>query len=213
MNQILITKIENDKIIKKKNRKKLMFEIQMLSSIVIIFVLYGNALLDNYNRYELEKITNIIDKNLKVSEIYNVEKVSKEQELYLGKIIIPKIDLEYTVFNNFNEELLKISPCKFYGVGIGEKGNICIAGHNYNDKRFFGRLFDLEINDTIKLTTLNGKTYIYKIFDIYETQADDLSCLKNKKKYELTLVTCNNSNKKRRILKAAYNEFIDSSKL
>lgn len=211
MNQILATKLKNEKYIK-RNVKKKIFKIQILVSIVVIFWLYGKTLLDNYNRYELEKITKSIEKNLKVSEIYNVEKQSKEQELYFGKISIPKINLEYTIFNNFSEELMKISPCKFYGVGIGEKGNICIAGHNYNDKRFFGRLFELEKNDIIKLSTLDNKTYIYKIYDIYEANENDLSCLENNKKYELTLVTCNNTNKKRRIIKAVYNEFIDFNK-
>lgn len=213
MNQILVTKLENNKKIKREKRKIKMFKIQILVSILIIFGLFGKTLLDNYNEYKLEKITQNISKNLKISELYNVEKQSQEQELYFGKITIPKIELEYMIFNNFSEALMKISPCKFYGVGIGEKGNICIAGHNYNDERFFGRLFELRENDIVKLSTLNDETYIYRIYDIYEIDENDLSCLENKKKYELTLVTCNNTNKKRRIIKAVYNEYIDFNKV
>lgn len=211
MNQILVTNFENDsdKENQNKDKKKKLFKIQMITSILLAFILYGKSQLEDYNKQKVQKLTESIDKNLKVSSLYNVKKEETEERIYFGKIIIPKIDLEYTIFNNFNEELLKIAPCKFYGVDIGEKGNICIAGHNYNDRRFFGKLFDIEVNDIIKLVNLEGKSYIYKVYDMYETEPDDLSCLKNEKKYELTLVTCNNSNKKRRIIKAVYNEFID----
>lgn len=201
MNQILVSKFEN-----KKRSKKKIFKFQMIISIIIAIVLYIETLIDNYNIEKMQVVTQNIKKSLKVSEIYNVKKEIKEENIYLGKIEIPKIKLEYPILNNCNEELMKISVCKFYGTGIGEKGNICIVGHNYNDKRFFGRLFELEKNDVIKLINLDEKVYIYKIYEIYETDEKDLSCLKNKKEYELTLVTCNNGNKKRRIIKATYDK-------
>ena len=48
-----------------------------------------------------------------------------EKNLYLGKIVIEEIDTEYPVFNEFNEELLKIAHCKFYGLNIGESDFLC----------------------------------------------------------------------------------------
>lgn len=155
---------------------------------------------------KLENISKIIDKNVNLTLMYKTNQLYN-YETYLGKILIEKIQLEYTVFNNYNESLLKISPCKFYGTSIGEKGNICIAAHNYNDNRFFGRIDELECKDIIKLINLEEKEYEYIIYDIFEIEENDISILKANKNYELTLLTCNNSNKKRIIVKAYMKEY------
>lgn len=135
--------------------------------------------------------------------MYNVENINLEKNLYFCKIEIDKIGISYPVFNELNEELLKIGPCKFYGKDIGDNTNICIAGHNYNDNRFFSNLFKMKIGEKIKIIDLDKKEYLYEIFDIYETEESDVEGVINKKRaYELTLLTCNNSNGKRLIIKA-----------
>lgn len=199
MNQILFDKKTN---IKKKN----IFKIQLFLSIIVSIFLIIIIIL-NYNEDEdLENISDVIDKNIELSSIYQTTKANT-YEPYLGKIIIDKINLEYTIFNNYDESLLKISPCKFHGGRIGEKGNICIAAHNYNNDRFFGRIAELEIKDMIKLVDLNGKEYEYIVYDNFEIDENDFSILKPNKNYELTLLTCNNSNKKRIIVKAYMKEY------
>lgn len=131
-----------------------------------------------------------------------------QKKIYIcGKIYIEKINVDYGIFNRLDENLLKIAPCKFYGSKLGEKGNICIAGHNYNDNRFFSRIGELKIKDKIILQDLKGKEYEYIVFDIFETDENDTSVLIASKSYELTLVTCNNSNKKRIIVKAYKKEY------
>ena len=45
------------------------------------------------------------------------------------------------------------------------------------------------------------------MYDIFETKDNDLSILKSNKNYELTLLTCNNSNNKRIIIKAYRKEY------
>lgn len=195
MNQILITKP------KKKNKK--IFKIQLAISIIIVIWISVYYLYENKKKQNLEKISVILNKNMELSQMYNVEKQILEKNAYLGKIIIEKINIEYPVFNDFNEELLKIAPCKFYGVNLGENGNICIAGHNYNNNRFFGRLGELKLKDEIKIIDLNKKEYIYTVFDIFETEETNVnSVIRKRKQQELTLLTCNNSNKKRIIIKA-----------
>ena len=109
------------------------------------------------------------------------------------------------VFNNFNEELLNIAPCKFFGVNLGERGNIGITAHNYDNNTFFSRIDELEIGDQIILSDLNKNKYDYTVFDIFETDEDNMSVLNSSKDYELTLVTCNNKNKKRIIVKGYSN--------
>ena len=154
----------------------------------------------------MENISKIINKNIRINSMYEVEKQSSDKKIYLGKIYIEKINLEYGIFNNMDEELLKIAPCKFYGGNLGEKGNIAIVGHNYNDNRFFSRIGELDVKDKIILEDLKNNKYEYVIFDIFETREDDMTVLKATKNYELTLITCNNSNKKRVIVKAYMKE-------
>ena len=193
MNQILVNKNLNKKI-------KYIFKVQFLISIIIAFI-FVIIFMFNYNNEEnLEKISIEINKAIKLSSIYTVE--DNKSDIYFGKIIIDKINLEYTIFNEFNEEFLKIAPCKFYGKNIIDKGNIAIVAHNYNDERFFGRLSELEIKDKIKILSLDNKEYTYTIYDIFETEADDMSVLRSNKYYELTLITCNNINKKRLVVKS-----------
>lgn len=200
MNQILFNRNEN-------NKKTYIFKLQFIISIIFAFItiviIYSIYIKDN----NLENISKILDKNIKLYNVYNIEKTEREEKLYFGRIIIDKIGLEYTVFNLYNEELLKISPCKFNGKSLNDKSNICIAAHNYNDDRFFGRIDELNIKDTIKIEDLKGEEYIYTIYDIFETKDNDLSILKSNKNYELTLLTCNNSNNKRIIIKAYRKEY------
>lgn len=200
MNQILFNRNEN-------NKKTYIFKLQFIISIIFAFItiviIYSIYIKDN----NLENISKILDKNIKLYNVYNIEKTEREEKLYFGRIIIDKIGLEYTVFNLYNEELLKISPCKFNGKSLNDKSNICIAAHNYNDDRFFGRIDELNIKDKIKIEDLKGEEYIYTIYDIFETKDNDLSILKSNKNYELTLLTCNNSNNKRIIIKAYRKEY------
>ena len=130
--------------------------------------------------------------------------VIKNDNNIFGIIEIPKINISYPVFSYLTDENLKISPCKFYGSTPKNNGNICIAGHNYNNSMFFSNIHNLNLNDEIFIfDNLNNK-YVYKVFDIYEVNKSNLSPIFNFNKYnkELTLVTCNNFNINRVILKA-----------
>lgn len=198
MNQILFNK--------KNNKKKYIFKVQAVISIFLAAIFIFDIIMNYNNNENLENISKIIEKNIRLNSIYETEKQSNTSS-YFGKIYIEKINLEYAVFNRLTDELLKISPCKFYGNNMEEKGNICIAGHNYNDDRFFGKIDELELKDKIALYDLQGEKYEYIVFDIFETDENDTSVLENTKNYELTLVTCNNSNKKRVIVKAYRKEF------
>lgn len=206
MNQILFNK-------KEANRIKYIFKVQFVISIIVAIILITYFVINYKDEGNLEELSKIINKNIEITFFYNTEKASIDLSPYLGKIIIEKINLEYSIFKEMNEELLKISPCKFYGSNIGEKGNICIAGHNYNNSKFFSRLDELEVYDRIKLINLNGEEFEYIVFDIFETQDNDMSILKHTKNFELTLLTCNNSNKKRIIVKAYMKEYWKNSNL
>ena len=192
MNQILYNK--------KNNKLKYIFKIQLIISILVSIIITVIIIKNRISKNDMNKISKTLNQNLEISSIYESKK-NDETNMYFGKIYIKEIDLEYMIFNKFSEELLNIAPCKFFGVNLGEKGNIGITAHNYDNDIFFSRINELKIGNKIIITDLNEKKYVYTIFNIFETREDDMTVLNKSNDYELTLVTCNNKNKKRIIVK------------
>lgn len=204
MNQILFKKI---------NRKKLkLFHFLFLFSVLFIIIftiyelfiimdkknkeLYSKELLNSFNIEQLYSLN---------SKAYtNVELNKNSNYFIIGSIKIDKINIEYPILSDVSDELLKISVCRFYGPYPNKIGNLCIAGHNYDDNRFFGNLSKLELDDEIKIYDSNNLCFSYYVYNIYETSNTDISCTSQhtNQKREITLVTCNNKNRKRLIVKA-----------
>lgn len=204
MNQILSTKLKN----KKKANSKF-FKYQFSISILILLILIGCIFYSFLCLQKKEKLSDNLLGNYNIYKLYaNVsQEISEEKEEennLFGTIEIPKLNLYYPVFSHLNEELLKISPCKFYGNSPKENGNIGIAGHNYNNSMFFSNLTLLTNGDEIYLQDSFGNSYVYIVFKVYEVKASDLSPIFDAPQFskELTLVTCNNLNGNRFILKA-----------
>ena len=128
----------------------------------------------------------------------------------IGTVRIPKINVEYPILDGETdsveetEDLLKISPTKFWGPEPNEVGNFCIVGHNYRNTKFFSKVPTLEDGDIIEITDLAGKTINYRVYNKYEVDPTDVSCtsqLTNGNK-EVTLITCTNDSKLRVVVKA-----------
>ena len=122
----------------------------------------------------------------------------------VGTIKIPIIDLSYPILAETTTELLKISPCKFYGPNPNEVGNLCIAGHNYKNDKFFSNVSELDTGDIIKITDTSGTTLSYSVYDMYVVDPEDTSCtsqLTDGKKI-VTLITCTDDNEQRYIVQA-----------
>ena len=188
---------------KKSNKKIRILKVQIVFSIfgVIATILFFKS--SQNTNLDYENYSKTLAQSSIISSIYETTKTSDKHNIF-GTLEIPALGINYAVFNEFSEELLKISPCKFYGVNIDEVGNIAIAGHNFDNHTFFSDLNKLQINDEIYLYSTSNKKYIYSIYDTFETTSDNLEVLNTKfiASKELTLVTCNNSNKKRFIVKA-----------
>ena len=75
----------------------------------------------------------------------------------IGLIEIKSININYPIISKYNDDLLKIAPCRFYGPMPNEIGNLCIAGHNYNSYKFFSRLKNLSNGDIITIFDLSRK--------------------------------------------------------
>lgn len=132
--------------------------------------------------------------------------VAKDGTVYytIGVINIPSINVNYPILSTYSDELLKIAPCKFHGPNPNEVGNLCIAGHNYRNSKFFSKVPDLEKGDIIEITDLGGTTLEYAVYDKYIVNPDELECTSQLTggKKEVTLITCTDDNKQRYIIKA-----------
>lgn len=212
MNQILETKLNRKKSNLIKLRKILKF--QLYFSIVLILIIGTSILYNTFKLYKQEKYSNQILNNYNITKLYSnlsSEEITTSNEIIensyvIGIIEIPKINIYYPIFSICNEELLKVSPCRFYGPVPGKVGNLCIAGHNYDNSKFFSRISNLDVNDEIIIYNNSNKKFSYYVFEIYEVKSNDLSPIysyDNNSK-QLTLITCNNLNNNRIIVKALY---------
>lgn len=147
--------------------------------------------------------TQITTENIQPSEVTHTteEGITYTAEAELN---IPRLGINYPVLSETTEELLKISVNKYWGPDPNEVGNYCIVGHNYKNKKMFGRLSEIVNGDIVELTDTNGNTVKYSVYDKYVVDPTDVSCtsqLTNGKK-EVTLITCTNYGKQRLIVKA-----------
>lgn len=121
-----------------------------------------------------------------------------------AELNIPRLSINYPVLSETTEELLKISINKYWGPKPNEVGNYCVVGHNYKNKKMFGRLSEIVNGDIVELKDTSGRTLQYSVYDKYVVKPTDVSCtsqLTNGKK-EITLITCTNYGTQRLIVKA-----------
>ena len=173
MNQILV---------KTKSKLKIrnLYLIQFLIILLILFFLIIHIAYIYFIKKYSENISTITFKSRQLSELYrkdtiNVILINNIPVSIIGYIDIPSINIYYPILSEYSDELLKISVCKFYGPNINENGNLCIAGHNYNNNIFFSKLFLLKIGDKIYIKDINSNQSVYSIYDMYEIDSKDLS--------------------------------------
>lgn len=211
MNQILQTNLNNNNKSNLVKFKKVL-KIQFYFSIILIIVIAVSLLYNSIKIYKQEKYSKQILNNYNITKLYSNLSLNEsvdsdkniENSYVIGILEITKINVNYPIFSNYDDELLKISLCRFYGPPPGKNGNLCIAGHNYDNDKFFGKISTLNINDEIIVYNNSNKKFFYYVYDIYEVRPNDLSPVfsydENSK--ELTLITCNNFNNNRIIVKA-----------
>lgn len=205
MNQIIYDRKRNIQLDK---RYKALFYI--FSSIALIAIIF--LLVDIYQNKQNARVSKKLADSYTISTLYSsnssyqtdVQEKTTTEPFVIGIIKIDKISLNYAILSISNNDLLDISVCRFAGPMPNEIGNLCIAGHNYVDYKFFSRLNELSIGDKLKIYDLSGNYITYEIYDIYEAKSDDTSCTfqDTNNKRIVTLVTCNNVNGKRLVLHA-----------
>ena len=237
MNQILIT--EKIYVTPELKRKKVMYKMFFIISVLCVIVLSSYYIYAEYDRNKNEEISHeilagIIDNTVIKSDdgilrvILEDETNTNEMQLQdesqegqqddtqsyqanNGKtykteatLNIPTLGINYPVLSETSEELLKVSLNKFWGPAPNDIGNYCIVGHNYTNKKMFGKLSEIKNGDTVELTSISGQQVTYVVYNQYIVEPDDVSCtsqLTNGQR-ELTLITCTNHGKQRLIVKA-----------
>ena len=204
MNQILENR--NDKK-KKRNVAIVQFYFSICIFLLILVSFFINWFLSNQKQ---DYVSDMID-TYQISRLYaNNEPVfptfnsNGQVCTVIGIISIPKINVSYPILSEYDDELLRIAPCRFYGPLPNENGNLCIAGHNYNNDKFFSKISLLKEGDYINITDYSNKTLSYTVTSSYEVEEDDLSPLDSSSSSlrQVTLVTCNNSNNNRIVVEA-----------
>ena len=188
-----------------KNRKyQLQFIISVIISIAFLFALFWKL----YQNHEQEKISKELLNNYQLVSLYSnntqydTNKIISDikNPFVIGMIQIDKLQLSYPILSETNDELLKISVCRFSGPMPNEVGNLCIVGHNYLDNRFFSRLDELSKGDIISVYGLSGQKQDYHVSKKYTINADDLSCTNNTNNKIITLLTCDNLDADKRLV-------------
>lgn len=120
----------------------------------------------------------------------------------IGKIDIPKINIEQYILDKTTTESLELGVTKVCGPEINKTGNLCIAGHNYGDT--FGWISSLDVGDEVNITDTYNRKVTYKVYEIERVLPEDTSCLSQNTngEREITLITCNLGASKRVIVKA-----------
>lgn len=184
--------------IKRKNKSWLIIigSLIFLSGIGLITYDYlSNRKIDEKETELLEEFYEIEDEIESIEEPQVVEEVKEQVKVnYIAVLKIPKIGLERGLVDlnnylnnvNYNLEWLDGSS-----MPDEENGNVIIAGHSGSARiSYFRKLDRLEIGDEASII-YNGKTYNYKVVDIYDIEkTGKAQIVKEKNTTTLTLITC-----------------------
>ena len=118
----------------------------------------------------------------------------KSNSRYLGYLTISKIGLKVGIpwkdssMNNVDKGVYTLPVSNYPDV---ENGNLVLAAHSGNASiSYFKNLWKLKVGDTANVS-YNGKTYSYKIVNIYYVEkTGTVQITRNTKKTSLTLITC-----------------------
>jgi sortase A len=109
----------------------------------------------------------------------------------LGRIAIPKIDLDDVMFEGVTRDTLKKGPGHMPGTPVpGQPGNAVVSGHRTTYGRPFYDLDALSYGDRIEVETATGM-HVYEVRKILIVQPTDVSVTEPMAGAWLTLTTCN----------------------
>lgn len=109
----------------------------------------------------------------------------------LGRIVIPKIELDDVMFEGVTRDTLKKGPGHMPGTPVpGQPGNAVVSGHRTTYGRPFYDLDTLAYGDRIEVETATGM-HVYEVRRTLIVKPTDVSVTKPIEGAWLTLTTCN----------------------
>lgn len=203
MNQILLTLENFNKKKNNNNKKYYYYKYIFFFCTIIIWVVFIFSFRSYCLSQEDLNSSNFISDAIKLQSLYNINLSDNSTYPIIGRIEIPSLNINYPIFSKTTDELLKLGICKVYGPNINTRGNLCLAGHNYENNLFFSNLKKINLNEKIILYDSYNISVSYSVYNIFEVENTNTSILAQENSTrKLTLITCNNKNKKRLIIKA-----------
>lgn len=189
------------KLIKEKNRKKLLIT-QIIELILVILIIYSGLHILNWykNSKENKQIINEISKNIKINidakedKKYEIdfEELKQKNSDTVAWLKVENTNIEipivqtnnnsYYLTHNFNKEynVAGWAFADYKNKLDGTDKNIVIYGHNMKDNSMFGSLnnvikeewYNNEENKYITFVTEN-EYQIYQVFSVYQIEVED----------------------------------------
>ena len=124
----------------------------------------------------------------------STSKVESPKYDYIAMLTIPKINLQKGLVDKnskYNNIRYNVMIHKVSNMPDEEKSNVILIAHSGSASySFFKNLNKLNLSDLIKIE-YKGKTYNYKIVDIYDIEKTGKASIKrNHNKSVITLITC-----------------------
>lgn len=182
--------------------KRQLFVVASLFIIIGILFIGGkllfNRIADKKEDKKVKDFYEIKEEVMSISEDKNNEKdVNAEKnvdENYIAILKIPKINLTKGIYsresymNNVNRSIQIIDKSDYPDV-VG--GNFILAAHSGTARiSYFRNLSKLSVDDKVSID-FDGKSYDYKVVDIYkEKKTGKISIKRKSSKTTLTLITC-----------------------
>lgn len=107
---------------------------------------------------------------------------------YLATLKIPSLNVNVKVYQGTDDKTLAKGAGHFEDTSIWD-GNCAIAGHNRGANCYFGEIHNLNVGDTITLTTRLG-TRTYAVTSVNKISDTDNSLLAPTAENSVTLFTC-----------------------
>ena len=155
----------------------------------------------NYEEMNDDEDTNIDNQEQPVIEPDNKNNNNQIVENYIAYIMIPKIELNRGIYsitstlNNVNKNIY-VHPASTFPNNVSGN-NLILASHSGSSSiSYFKKLYKLELEDDVYLE-YNGKTYHYKIKNIYTVLKDGTVALRVKQNVStISLITCTKGDSK-----------------
>lgn len=115
-----------------------------------------------------------------------------EEDLYIGILEIPSLQLSLPVMSDWSYPNLKKAPCRY--AGSAYTNDLIVSAHNY--QCHFGSLKSLIPGDRITFTDTQGNCFLYEVTEIEILEPTAIEQMQNGS-WDLTLFTCTYGGQKR----------------